>query len=182
MWKKKTLWLITVPYILRISFLLPPKNIVKYLSPHSLLFTESSLKYFILNKEVLFEWRYSNLKQSQKSADRIVYLKEAKKLNKSLIMTYRVVTSQLFIVDVPVKKSFKNSAEKSHILELSNIHLQTESRKRKMKCVLGTGISFRNSFIHGYPTHEGLCSLDGWDWRDRIWHPVLDDFRVARLH
>lgn len=108
--------------------------------------------------------------------------KGGKELNKSLIMIYRVVTSQLFIVDVPEKKSFKNSTENGHILELSNLHLQTESRKRKMKCVLGTGISFRNSFIHGYPKHEGLCSLDGWDWRDRIWHTVLDDFRVARLH
>lgn len=51
-----------------------------------------------------------------------------------------------------------------------------------MKCVLGTGINFRNSFIHGYPKHEGLGSLDGWDWRDRIWHTVLDDFKVAQSH
>ena len=136
MWKKKkTLWLITAPYILRISFLLPPKNVVKYLSPHSLLFTESSLKYFILKKEFFFEWWYSNLKQSQKSADRIVYLKEAKKLNKSLIMIYRVVTSQLFILDVTVKKSFKNSTENGHILELSNyIYIERAKKERWSAC------------------------------------------------
>ena len=46
-------------------------------------------------------------------------------------MIYRAVTSQLFIVDVTVKKSLKNSTENGHILELSNyIYIERVKKER----------------------------------------------------
>lgn len=61
------------------------------------------------------------------------------------------------------KEIFKKQYRKWPHFGALQLHLYRKSQKRKMKCVLGTGINFRNSFIHGYPKHEGLCSLDGWD-------------------
>ena len=182
MWKKKkTLWLITAPYILRISFLLLPKNVVKYLSPHSLLFTESSLKYFILNKEVLW-MKILKYETISKVSWQNCLFKVGKEIEQKLNHDLQGCDLTVVHSRCHCKEIFKKQYRKWPHFGALQLHLYRKSQKRKMKCVLGTGINFRNSFIHGYPKHEGLCSLDGWDWRDRIWHTVLDDFRVARLH
>ena len=80
-------------------------------------------------------------------------------------MVYRVVSSQLFILlDVIVNKPFKDHFEKQYRkwLHFGAVQYTPIDREQKnLKCVLGTGINFRNNFIHGYPKHEGLCSLDG---------------------
>lgn len=128
--KKKTLSLITMPHILRISFLSPAKRRVSYIQVLTVLCLQNNLsstlfgtKKYSLNEDTQ---TWNNL--TQRSADGIIYFKEAKKLNKSLVMIYRVVSSQLLILlDVIVNKSFKdhfkNSTENGYILELSNIHL-----------------------------------------------------------